>query len=306
MAERFDRFTAHSRKALQLAQEEAHRLKHNYLGTEHLLLGLLRQREGAHATILRNLGVDLDTARGAVEFIVGRGERIETGEIGLTPRAKKVIEFAVDEARQLQHHYIGPEHLLLGLVREGEGMASGILESLGVRLEEVRTRIAEVVSEPGGQPEVRGYPRLRSPPFPPIRRPAATRRTASSRASVDPWRAFVGQVEAASTQSLLDELQKVTEEIAYRRFSSGPGYECGVVRFLPRAGEPSQVTHEDKDVLCYVLQGQGRLRIGENIREVLPGDLFRIPARTPHDFSAGDEPLVLVYVSITVSEPPAE
>src|SRR6266852_1902130 len=138
--DRFDRFTERARKVLSLAQEEAQRLQHNYIGTEHLLLGLVREGQGVAAKVLANLGVKLNQVRSAVEFIIGRGDRIVVGEIGLTARAKKVIELAVDEARRLNHHYIGTEHLLLGLVREGEGIAAGVLESLGVNLEKVRTQ----------------------------------------------------------------------------------------------------------------------------------------------------------------------
>ena len=97
---------------MSLAQEEAQRFQHNYIGTEHLLLGLVREGEGVAAKVLEDLGVELIQVRNAVEFIINRGDRIVLGEIGLTPRAKKVIELAVDEARRLNHHYIGTEHLL--------------------------------------------------------------------------------------------------------------------------------------------------------------------------------------------------
>src|SRR5881397_1688956 len=147
MADRFDKFTERARKVLSLAQEEAKRFQHNYIGTEHLLLGLVREGEGVAAKVLSNLGVELNKVRSAVEFIIGRGDRIVLGEIGLTPRAKKVIELAVDEARRLNHHYIGTEHLLLGLVREGEGIAAGVLESLGVNLDKVRHEVIRVLSQ---------------------------------------------------------------------------------------------------------------------------------------------------------------
>src|SRR5213080_4888594 len=147
MADRFDKFTERARKALSSAEEEAQRFQHHYIGTEHLLLGLVRQEEGVAAKVLHDLGVDLLKVRSAVEFIIGRGDRIVLGEIGLTPRSKKVIELAVDEARRLNHHYIGTEHLLLGLVREGEGIAAGVLESLGVNLEKVRAQVMQVVSQ---------------------------------------------------------------------------------------------------------------------------------------------------------------
>ena len=148
--DRFDKFTERARKVLSLAQEEAQRFNHNYIGTEHLLLGLIREGEGVAAKVLSNLGVELNKVRSAVEFIIGRGDRIVLGEIGLTPRAKKVIELAVDEARRLNHHYIGTEHLLLGLVREGEGIAAGVLESLGVNLEKVRTQTIKVLTQASG------------------------------------------------------------------------------------------------------------------------------------------------------------
>ena len=147
--DRFDKFTERARKVLSLAQEEAQRFNHNYIGTEHLLLGLVREGDGVAAKVLSNLGVELNKVRSAVEFIIGRGDRIVLGDIGLTPRAKKVIELAVDEARRLNHHYIGTEHLLLGLVREGEGIAAGVLESLGVNLEKVRTQTIQVLSQSG-------------------------------------------------------------------------------------------------------------------------------------------------------------
>jgi ATP-dependent Clp protease ATP-binding subunit ClpA len=147
--DRFDRFTERARKVLSLAQEEAQRFQHNYIGTEHLLLGLVREGEGVAARVLANLGIELSRVRGAVEFIIGRGDRIVLGEIGLTPRAKKVIELAVDEAHRMNHHYIGTEHLLLGLVREGSGIAAGVLESLGINLEKVRTETIHTLSQVG-------------------------------------------------------------------------------------------------------------------------------------------------------------
>src|SRR5216684_2093499 len=143
--DRFDKFTERARKVLSLAQEEAQRFQHNYIGTEHLLLGLVREGEGVAAKVLNNLGVDLNKVRSTVEFIIGHGDRIIIGEIGLTPRAKKVIELAVDEARRLDHHYIGTEHLLLGLLREGDGIAAKVLSHLGVELDKLRMA-AELIS----------------------------------------------------------------------------------------------------------------------------------------------------------------
>ena len=152
MPSRFEKFSERARRVLSLAQEEAQRFNHNYIGTEHILLGLVRETEGVAARVLSNLNVELVKVRSAVEFIIGRGERPTPGEIGLTPRAKKVIELAVDEARRLNHHYIGTEHLLIGLMREGEGVAAGVLESLGVSLEKVRDETNRIIqSQSSGQ-----------------------------------------------------------------------------------------------------------------------------------------------------------
>jgi len=147
MPSRFEKFSERARRVLTLAQEEAQHFNHTYIGTEHILLGLLREDEGVGAKVLANLGVGLNKARSAVEFIIGRGEKPSTGEIGLTPRAKRVIELAIDEARHLGHNYIGTEHLLLGLLREGGGVASDVLDSFGVTLERARAETLRVLGE---------------------------------------------------------------------------------------------------------------------------------------------------------------
>jgi hypothetical protein len=167
MTARFDKFTERARKVLTLAGEEAQRLNHNYIGSEHLLLGLVREGDGVAARVLTSLGVRLPVLRESVLYMIGRGERLVVGEIGLTPRAKRVIELAVDEARRLNHHYIGTEHLLLGLVREGGSVGVGVLETNGVNLEKVRTAVMQVVAQPGGYGQGRlgvgpsGWPVLR-------------------------------------------------------------------------------------------------------------------------------------------------
>ena len=152
MASRFEKFSERARRVLSLAQEEAQRFNHNYIGTEHILLGLVRETEGVAARVLANVGVDLNKVRSAVEFIIGRGERPAQGEIGLTPRAKKVVELAVDEARRMNHTYIGTEHLLIGLLREGEGVAAGVLESLNVSLDKVRSETYRILSQSSATP----------------------------------------------------------------------------------------------------------------------------------------------------------
>ncbi len=142
----FDRFHERAKRVLALAQDEAIRFNHNYIGTEHLLLGLLREQEGVAARALQTLGAELEKARQAVSFIIGRGDAATApSEITLSPRTKKVIELAIDEARKLGHGRVNTEHLLLGLAREGEGIASGILESLGITMAKVRHAVIETL-----------------------------------------------------------------------------------------------------------------------------------------------------------------
>ena len=147
MASRFEKFSERARRVLTLAQEEAEHLNHNYIDTEHILLGLVREEEGVAAKVLTNLGVALNKVRSAIEFIVGQGKKPTTGETGLTPRAKRVIELAIDEARHLGHNYIGTEHLLLGLLREVGGVAAAVLDNFGITLERARTETTRILSE---------------------------------------------------------------------------------------------------------------------------------------------------------------
>jgi ATP-dependent Clp protease ATP-binding subunit ClpC len=160
----FERFTDRSRRAVVLAQEEARLLNHNYIGTEHLLLGLVHEEEGVAARTLRSLGVSLESVRHQVEEIVGTGESSPSGHIPFTPRAKKVLELALREAQRLGHNHIGTEHILLGLLREGEGVAAQVLVNLGAGLDRVRNQVVEVLSGAysEGEPE-----RLSAPSDPP-------------------------------------------------------------------------------------------------------------------------------------------
>jgi ATP-dependent Clp protease ATP-binding subunit ClpC len=147
MSDNLDKFTKRARRVLTYAQEEATRLNHNYIGTEHLLLGLIREEEGLAAKVLRDLGVNQDRARQVIEDIVGRGNAPVGARLNLTPRTKRVIELAVDEARRLGHRYIGTEHLLLGLVREGDGIALNVLKSLNISPDTVRSQLNKAVLE---------------------------------------------------------------------------------------------------------------------------------------------------------------
>jgi len=147
MASRFEKFSERARRVLTLAQDEAKRFNHTYIDTEHILLGLVREEEGVAAKVLTNLGVGLNKIRSALESTIERSEKPSSGEIGLTPVAKKVIELAIDEARHLGHNYIGTEHLLLGILRGGEGIAADVLGSFGVTLERTRAEITQVLTQ---------------------------------------------------------------------------------------------------------------------------------------------------------------
>ncbi|MGB1527372.1 MAG: Clp protease N-terminal domain-containing protein, partial [Miltoncostaeaceae bacterium] len=145
----FERFTERARQVVVLAQEEARTLKHNYIGTEHILLGLLREEEGLAARVLEGLEITVEEVRAQVIRIVGSGEEVTSGQIPFTPRAKKVLELALREALSLGHNYIGTEHILLGLVRENEGVAARILADFDADSEKIRNEIIRMLSGPG-------------------------------------------------------------------------------------------------------------------------------------------------------------
>jgi ATP-dependent Clp protease ATP-binding subunit ClpC len=142
----FERFTDRARRVVVFAQEEARLLNHNYIGTEHVLLGLVREGEGVAAQALTSMGIGLDAVRGQVEKIIGQGQAAPSGHIPFTPRAKKVLELSLREALQLSHNYIGTEHILLGLLREGEGVAAQVLQQLGADLNRVRQTVIQLLS----------------------------------------------------------------------------------------------------------------------------------------------------------------
>jgi len=147
MASRFDKFSERARRVLSLAQEEAQRLNHNYIGTEHILLGLVKEEEGVAARVLTAMNVSLPKIKQSVEYVIGPGEKLGTSGTGLTTRAKRVIELSIDEARQMGHNYIGTEHLLLGLLREDDGVAAGVLDSFHINLERARAEITRFLSQ---------------------------------------------------------------------------------------------------------------------------------------------------------------
>ena len=140
----FDRFTDRAKKVMNLARQEAQRFNHEYLGTEHVLLGLVQEGSVVAANVLKNMGVDLARIRAEIEKLVKSGPSMVTmGQLPFTPRAKKVLELSMEEAHNLGHNYIGTEHLLLGLIKENEGIAAKVLTNLGVKLEDVREEVLE-------------------------------------------------------------------------------------------------------------------------------------------------------------------
>jgi ATP-dependent Clp protease ATP-binding subunit ClpC len=160
----FERFTDRSRRVVVLAQEEARMLSHNYIGPEHILLALVHEGEGVAAKALMGLGVSLHAVREQVEELIGRGESEQRGHIPFTPRAKRVLELSLREALQLGHNYIGTEHILLGILREGENVAAQVLVRMGIDLNRVRQEVVKVLGSgesPGGSPEAGPAPEIR-------------------------------------------------------------------------------------------------------------------------------------------------
>jgi ATP-dependent Clp protease ATP-binding subunit ClpC len=149
----FERFTDRARRVVVLAQEEARLLNHNYIGTEHILLGLIHEGEGVAARALGSLGISLEAVRDEVEEVIGQGGSSPGDHIPFTPRAKKALELSLREALQLGHNYIGTEHILLGLIREGDGVAAQVLVKAGVGLRQVREQVVRLLSAPRGADE---------------------------------------------------------------------------------------------------------------------------------------------------------
>ncbi len=160
LTEVFERFTDRARRVVVLAQEEARMLNHNYIGTEHVLLGLVHEGEGVAAKALESLGISLEAVRQQVEEIIGQGQQAPSVHIPFTPRAKKVMELALREATDLGHNYIGTEHLLLGLIREGEGVAAQVLVKLGADLPQVRQEVVQLLGGRAGRGVLGERPRL--------------------------------------------------------------------------------------------------------------------------------------------------
>jgi ATP-dependent Clp protease ATP-binding subunit ClpA len=239
----FDRFNDRAKRVLALAQDEAIRFDHNYIGVEHLLLGLVREGEGVAARVLNSVGVDLSKARTSVEFIIGRGDStISPSEITLSPRTKKVIELAIDEARKLGHGHVGTEHLLLGIVREGESIGAGVLESLGVSMEQVRHQVIATLGQQHGsnaaQPvaTVAGSIDWGGSPDTPMDRLDAASRRAVARAY---WEAGRANEEVVMPHHLLLALVS-TEEVWVRRVLSEVGIDPAALAARIDAAAPAR------------------------------------------------------------------
>lgn len=185
----FDRFTDRAKKVMNLARQEAQRFNHEYLGTEHILLGLVQEGSGVAANVLKNMGIDLSKIRAEVEKIVKTGPSMVTmGQLPFTPRAKKVLELSVEEASNLGHNYIGTEHLLLGLIKENEGIAAQVLMNLGVKLEDVREEVLDFLGADREEEEEEegpsaSEPQAQSQGNSKSRRPRSTPSVATSRSS---------------------------------------------------------------------------------------------------------------------------
>jgi Clp amino terminal domain, pathogenicity island component/UvrB/uvrC motif len=199
----FERFTDRARRVVVLAQEEARMLDHNHIGTEHILLGLIHEGQGIAASALQSLGISLEAVRQQVEQIIGRGEQAPSGHILFTPRAKTVLELSMRESHMLGHDYIGTEHILLGLIREGDGLAPQVLVRLGADLNRVRQQVIQLLhgqqgKEPASSKDAPGAPRVgRGPPG------AASGRTAvESRLSAIEQRAGTGPVTAGLDEQI--------------------------------------------------------------------------------------------------------
>src|SRR2546427_330817 len=230
MADRFDQFTERARRVLTLAQEEALRFNHNYIGTEHLLLGLVREGEGVAAQALAQLGLELTKVRNEVELFVGRGDRAVMGEIKLTPRAKKTIELTFEEARTLGQHHIGTEHLILGLTKVDDGRAARVFKNLGVSLDDARAEVMRLVTRPATDEPVARRPGAREP------------------AIVIDGKAIAAQVREEAKQRS-DKLHErgITPGLALVLVgddpSRGPATPAGIVELLHRSGYPPNGKH---------------------------------------------------------------
>jgi len=207
----FERFTDRARRVIALAQEEARMLNHNYIGTEHLLLGLLHEGQGLAAQVLEPLGIGLEAAREQVEEAVGRGQQAAPIRTPFTPQAKKVLELARREAFQLGHHYIGTEHILLGLIREGDGVGAQVLAGLGADLHLTRQQVIRLLHDYQGNNQ------------PAIRRGG--------------WQRSPGRRQRGHLPEILDRVESIGAQLSAIEQNPGLGPETSLAEDLRRLGE---------------------------------------------------------------------
>jgi hypothetical protein len=228
----FERFTDRARRVVVLAQEEARLLNHNYIGTEHVLLGLIHEGEGIAADVLESLGISADAVRDHVQRLVGEGNQSPSGHIPFTPRAKKVLELSLREALQLGHNYIGTEHILLGLMREGEGVAAQVHATLGADIAVVRMRVVERLGEPG---PVRVVPGASRPERGPVRWVADRPPERCSFCGRDLWE--VGHHVASESAAICHECVAAAQDVIEQATAADdPGFEA--LRLPPRVFGP--------------------------------------------------------------------
>jgi ATP-dependent Clp protease ATP-binding subunit ClpC len=259
-----NRFTERAQRVILIAQEEAKRLNHDYVGTEHLLLGLIALGEGVAAQVLANLGVDLRRVRSEVEKIVGTGDNVMLlGEIPFTPRAKKVLELAVEEAQNMGHNYVGTEHLLLGLIREEEGVAARVLENLGVRLDVVREEVISLLGE------------AHAGPAPAASHHAPAPRTKSKTPTLDEFgRDLTQMAKEGKLDPVIgreDEIERLTQ-ILLRRTKNNPVLigDPGVGKTAIVEGLAQKISSEDSPELL-----QGKRVVTLDLAAVVAGTKYR-------------------------------
>jgi hypothetical protein len=251
----FERFTDRARRVVVLAQVESRTLDHNYIGTEHILLGLIHEGGGVAARALESLGIDLDAVRFQVEEIIGRGEATPTGHIPFTPRAKKVLELALREARQLGHDYIGTEHILLGMIREGEGVAAQVLEKLGADLGSVRFATIDLLSAMGVGAE----------PSAPIQSPRPDPET-GFRSTPSQWE--TPEARRMARERRMERIEALAQEEADdlgHRVTGAPHRWLGFVRL--------QIEEAEQDLRSLQASlDEGRLRVAEQWSDAEPDE----------------------------------
>jgi ATP-dependent Clp protease ATP-binding subunit ClpA len=289
----FDRFNESGKRVLSLAQDEAIRHNHNYIGTEHLLAALIRDGDTVAARALASCGIELTKVRTALEFIVGRGDQpTSPSEITLSPRTKKVIELAIDESRRMGQSYVGAEHFLLGLIREGEGIASGVIESLGVSLQTVRMKVLELLAQSGTPPP----PSYAAPPPPrahawgPFDRLTDRAKRVLALAQDEAIRMGHSYIGPEHLLLGLARLADVTQaDVSMKRIFDTLGLTLEQIRVelgnvIPPSGQPTQPTEitlspETKGLLQFVHKTT-------EDKPVVPEDLLLAIVRDAHSFGA--------------------